>query len=340
MKEVAVLTFYKIQKCGYYRHAEKSPELYSPAEMLADLASWVDGKPLQETKTFAPAEGEDLAPVYCYDIVGSSQTGDYVLITWNETYSSEGAVASVAGNEPVGAATVSFTELPEDTIPGYATYFWFIPSKNTLATIRFGNRYNGHRALIHYLNEFLAKFTTHAVHDKNGQDDLNIVGYRKPGETAPPQHLEPYFQSTLLRSSGQLERIRKERQRIGKIIRKNLLRIDRPKTRTLFNKMMVNLGLKDTPVLSDDIRARYEVNYTPSADELDSIISTWEASHDTKWDDVGFKLSNSGEIVWLSHSVIKLEPELDIERANEEIVKAASLLSALERARLGLLKDI
>jgi len=71
------------------------------------------------------------------------------------------------------------------------------------------------------------------------------------------------------------------------------------------------------------------------------MVQEWEENHESKWDDIGFKLSGDNEIRWLSHSVAKSEYELDVERDNDEIVDAQSLLNALTQNRdiiLGLVR--
>ncbi len=63
------------------------------------------------------------------------------------------------------------------------------------------------------------------------------------------------------------------------------------------------------------------------------MVEEWEENHESKWDDIGFKLSGVTEIRWLSHSIAKTEYDLDVERNNDEIVNAQSLLDSLTQNR-------
>ena len=85
--------------------------------------------------------------------------------------------------------------------------------------------------------------------------------------------------------------------------------------------------------LTDDIKIKYEIPFTPSEDEVDEIIAEWEENHESKWDDIGFKFESDPQIKWLSHSVAKDEFEIDVTRDNDEIVEAHSLLDALTESR-------
>lgn len=44
VSETVTITFYKIQKCGYYRYGVVSPAFGGCDELLTDLALWAEGK--------------------------------------------------------------------------------------------------------------------------------------------------------------------------------------------------------------------------------------------------------------------------------------------------------
>jgi len=128
MKEEADITFYNINKCGYFKYGNDTPEFGNVADTFAELKEWTsnEGMTLGETCTYEIAESEDILRTFCFGLIKNASTGDYLLTTWNETPSTEGNVASVETSKPVGEAEVSLTELPAGSIPGYATYFWII----------------------------------------------------------------------------------------------------------------------------------------------------------------------------------------------------------------------
>lgn len=335
MLEEAKINFYRIARCGYYKHGGRIPEFCNLSDALQELFAWVkDGnKTLGETCTYKIEEGEDRLHTYCFDIGRSNSSGEYVVTTWNETPSTEGNFASVNETSTVGNVDVSLSEIPTNHIPGYATYFWFIPTQNLLATIRFQHATNGHQNLCLYMKEFLAKWTKYVVANEEDEEaDHSIVGY-SPGENMVPLNLNPMFKSYQYKKQGKIDFLTQNREQIRTIFRKNVLNPQSQVDVSLLNKMLVQLGIQVPPELDHDINVKYEFNYTPEETELASIITAWEDYHDTKWEDVGFKLKGNNDIYWLSHSLAKQTIELDVVRENAEIINVDSLLNAINQSR-------
>lgn len=334
MIEKVKIQFYRISRCGYYRYGEENPEFGNINDILQQLKNWVsvEGKTLSETSTYETQDAEDLYKTYCFDIKKNNQTGDYVLVTWNETPTNEGRVVTVNGEQTVGDAEVNFTDLPEGSIPGYATYFWFIPERNVFASIRFHHSLLiGKSNLEKYLREYSAKFTSYVITEEN-EGGAEISGYAQDDEE--PRHLYPDFKSYLYKKPGQIEALRNATDLISKIIRKNKLSPQTVVHRSLWQKLLEGVGLDNQESdLIEDVKVKYEIPYSPSAEEFDAMVEEWEAEHETKWDDIGFKLTGDAQIRWLSHSIAKSEYELDVERDNDEIVDSQSLLNALSQMR-------
>ena len=334
MIEQVKIQFYRISKCGYYKYGAEAPEFGGIADILDQLNTWVkgEGKALSETSTYEIHDAEDLYKTYCFDIKRNNHTGDYVLVTWNETPTNEGRVVTVNGEQPVGDAEVNFTDLPEGSIPGYATYFWFIPEINVYASIRFHHSLLiGKSNLEKYLSEYCAKFTSYVITEEN-DDGADISGYAIEGEE--PQNLNPEFKSFLYRKPGQIEAIRNAHDLITKVIRKNKLVPQIALHRSVWQRLLEGVGLANNEnEFTEDVKIKYEFPFTPSIQEFNAMVEKWEDEHETKWDDIGFKLSGDPQIRWLSHSIAKSDYELDVVRDNDEIVDAQSLLNALSQMR-------
>ena len=340
MPEEARISFYRIEKCGYYRYNENTPEFGSINDILSQLQGWVTQPEcvLGETCTYEIEDGENVLHTYCFNLVSNGATNDYLLTTWNEIPSVEGQVASVNANQAVGNAVVNLSEIDEGNIPGYATYFWFIPSRNTFATVCFHHALNGHRNLQKYLKEYLAKFTNYVIGAENEDGIMAIEGYALPG--GQMLNVRPSFVSCLYRRPSRLQYLRNNRAFIRKIIRKNRLSPDVPENRNLFSWMLRNLGIIQEEPIQNDVRVKYELDHTPDAEELEAIIEDWIAEHDSRWDDVGFQLEGEQSPFWLSHSVAKTKFDLNIQRDNAEIINAESLLEALTDNRAEILNLI
>ncbi len=341
MNENVKIQFYRISRFGYYRYGQDEPEFGSVSELLGELSSWVrsNGKSLSQTCTYELEDGEDEYRTFCFDLVNNSQTGDFVLVMWNETPTNEGRVVAVDGTQSVGNADVNFTDLPEGSIPGYATYFWFIPEYDVFASIRFHHSLIiGKKSLDRYLKEFTAKFTSFVVTEET-EEGVEIVGYSNNDDET--YNLAADFKSYLYRKPGQIEYIRQNIDSIKKIIRKNELNPQIVLHRELWQKILESLRIVPREnTLSEEVKIKYEIPFTPNEEEINEIIAEWEENHESKWDDVGFKFESDAQIRWLSHSVAKDEYDLDVTRDNDEIVEAESLLSALTESRTVILRLI
>ncbi len=330
MIEKVKIQFYRIAKCGYYRYGRNTPEFGSISAFLDELSSWVrsNNKSLSQTCTYELEDGEDEYRTFCFDLVKNIQTDDFVLILWNETPTNEGRVVAVDGTQAVGNAEVHFTDLPEGSIPGYATYFWFIPEYNVFASIRFDHSLViGKKSLDRYLKEFIAKFTSFVVTEEK-DDGIEIVGYSNNDEEV--YNLNPHFTSFLYKMPGRIEYIKNNVDSIKKIIRKNELNPQVVLHRNLWQKMLEALRIvPSNNILTTQVKIKYEIPFTPNREEIEEMVAEWKANHESKWDDIGFKFEGDAKIIWLSHSIAKDEFEINVTRDNDEIVEAESLLNAL-----------
>jgi len=332
--EEAKVTFYNIERCGLYEFGEDIPSLGELSKFLNQLQVWVkkNGKSLDETCTYAVEESEDVDRTFCYDLVNNGITGDFLLTTWNETPSYEGKVAAVKAKSKVGNAKVEFTKLPKDSIPGYATYFWFIPSRGVFASIRFQHRLNGKKNLDKYFKEFISKFSDYVVLSEKGDADFNIIGYSENDDDAP-MNLHPYFKTSIVRKPGQIEYILSQKNNIRKITRHNRLIPKLEESQELWQKALKSLGLKKKKNLDTEVKFSYEFNFSPTEDDLKEMIDEWKKHHDSKWDDIGFTLKGEQVPRWLSNSLARDQYELDVKRIDDEIVDASSLLEKLTDKR-------
>ncbi|GAW97955.1 MULTISPECIES: hypothetical protein [Colwellia] len=332
--EAAKITFYNIEKCGLYDYGSDDIKLGNVPKLLNQLMTWVkrEGKPLEETCTYAIEESEDVDRTFCYDLVKNGVTGDFLLTTWNETPSYEGKVAAVKAKSKVGSAKVEFTQLPKDSIPGYATYFWFVPSKNVFATIRFQHRLNGKKNLDKYFKEFISKFSDYVVLSDEGKADFNIVGYSDSSES-DPLNLHALFKTSIVRKPGQISYILDQCHNIRKVERHNRLSPTLESNQDLWQKALLGLGLKKARNLNSEVNFSYQFPFTPSEQELKEMVKDWEDNHDAKWDDIGFTLKGEQAPRWLSNSLARSEYELDIKRLDDEIVEAKSILDQVTEKR-------
>lgn len=339
--EKVKLKFYDIEKCGYYRHGDEEGQLTNVKEVLDNLKQWLTGKTLQQTLTtnFLSAGSERL-PVYCANVTKSHSKRTYLLVTWNEVESSNGGISSISKDEPLAtvASSVQNTGLPAGHIPGYATYFWFIPEDNILATIRFNHINNGHYGMNYYLKGFLTRFSKYAQLSEVKKGEYEISGYGIDNENII-ENIYPQFNSSPKKLEGRIDYIKSKRNSIRKIIKKTILENDLSENKTFKQKILKNIGFSNTSI-EEPLKMKYEFNFEPTRQELDDIINNWnKENRNDSWDDIGFKLEKEATPLWLKSVVPSEDIDLNVIRTNDEFIDFNRLLIDLE-SRLDLSKRI
>jgi len=335
MEEVKV-SFYKVKSCGYYpRGNHKNPKFGGLDEILADLGRWGAGKKLGHTKTFQPNDGGNLLPVYLVDV---TQSGDaWLLRLWNEVANTDGKVASINGEAPVGRAEVAETEVEEGHIPGHATYFWILPGEGLIASVRFQHPTAGFYGLAKYMRSFVTRFTSYvAWGDPNQAGQRDILGYRaNPNDV--PEFLRARFQAEVFVKPGPLELIVKNAANIRKLKKRAKLDLTIRAERSLFQRLLVGMHLANHRTVQQEATMNYEVSVQGlQQDEVREIVASWndEDGDDT---DYGFVFHGDAQTHWLGKEYVRETLALEVERDNTELVRPDSLLRELARHKQYLL---
>lgn len=339
MLEDAKITFFEIKSCGYYSPGPKTKLQFGDiASTLADLHSWSSGKDIGQTKTFEPSPEHDSLPVYLYDI--RSHKMDWLLTVWNQTPATDNKVASVMANGRVGSASVKMNVVAPGSIPGFATYFWFIPERNVFANLRFQHNTVGHAPMRSYLRGFLERSSQHVVYDTAPQAagvDLGILGYRKSHSDPIQGGVQPRFNSQPFKKPGEMRFISSNYRNISKVKRRITLELHNQEDLELWQKFWRKL--KGSPASARDypIAIEYNIKSSISSDELKDIFEAFtkeiESDSTPTWDDYGFQLRGETATRWLSSAYARDKLELNISRENDEVVTADSLLLELSRNR-------
>lgn len=338
--ETAHLGFFKITRCGYYKGRSPTPAFGSSLDMLADLELWARGKQLAQTQTFQRvmnANGDTLLPVFLYDI--KRRGNEWLLVLWNQVPSTNSQVASVMANGSVGQAQIHMNNVVAGSIPGFATYFWFLPDRNVFANIRFQHAIGGHAALQTYIRSYLDRFSSHVDLDTTtgtSPFDMNINGYRA-SPTDPVENFSPRYKSFVFTKPGEHELLIQQAHRITKVLRRTYLELQTPEDLDVWQKLWRKLHQQQT-VTTDTVSLQYEMKSSLSREAVQDIIQANDAdSSESTWDDIGFQLSGESSPRWLNKSYARDKFDLDIARQNAELVNLDSLFDALTQRRTAIL---
>ncbi|MCI5137182.1 MAG: hypothetical protein D3922_01920 [Candidatus Electrothrix sp. AR1] len=334
MKEEVKIRFYSIEKCGYYKHGEKEPEFGELSDVLSELFMWITERQINfiDSCTYSIGEEDnDLLRTFCFDIKYHEKTKDFFITTWNEVPSHDGKISSVYAFDRVGEANVFENDIEENTIPGYATYFWFVSDLNMLLSVRVKNSLYGLDNFKKYIKGFMESYSKHAVILQLDDNNAEKQGYRKE-ESSEILKLYPLFKINLIRKKFELNLLRDKRKNIRKIIRRNRLNLAINMDKNLFDNVLISLGIKKEVYDNNNIDIKYNLNYTPSEEELNSIIDQASSEKLSNENDYGFVFSGDDDVHWLGRSIVKDDIDIDI-KMNNEVVDLESLMNCLLEKR-------
>ena len=330
--EKATFTFYNVRNAGFYRAGASVPEFGSLSETLIDLNCWAAEKVLKETKTFEA--DEERYPAY---LVDSKNVGDdWLLLLWNEVPSNGQRMPSLSEDAVYGAdPEVIMNPIRERTIPGFATYFWFIADRNLMATVKLHNKVTAQATLQKYIQCFLKQSSEHAkaevIELDDGSHELKVTGYMLDvnDDQEERKHYYPRFNANLIKNPGKHEEIRQKANFISKIERVIELDLNRHPDLDLWQKLLdkLHVGAQQGPGVST------KVKYTLSPDvglaDVNQMILDWD-NDPSEVNDYGFVFKGEpSKTYWLSNSLSRTQFDVRIERENDEIVNLQSLLVEL-----------
>lgn len=328
----ANFSLFKIYKCGFYSKNGRTFKFGTINEVLDDLKSWVDGKPLRDTKTYDPSEPDALNPTYLCNIHKDNHN-NWLVTTWNQTESTEAGVASIDGAAIVGHAEITISDIPEDGIPGFPTYFWILPDKEIIVSIRFKHLKTGLPEFRTYMLNYLGFFSKYVVmSDDQGKGEVDIVGYRKDGEELDPT-VQPRFKTNSIQKAGALEEIRNNCENITKVTSKTVLKRTEQVDMAFWQKMLEKTGITEKEFVTEETLIKYDFRSKITPGELESMINNWEEHQRiSSWYDYGFHIKGRQTPLWLSGSQARGEVELDM-IWTDKVLNPATLAQALYSVR-------
>lgn len=343
--EKAKITFFSIHSCGYYAGGVgKSKIAFGDLDgILSQLAAWTRHKTLLQTQTFQTSADSEFLPVFLFDICKCQDA--WLITLWNQTPSNENAVASVMANGSVGSATVHMNKIAPGSIPGFATYFWLLPSKGVFANVRFQHAVSGHAPMRAYIRGFMERSADHVVYAPDqataalDAPDVVIEGYRANPLSPVRTDVHPRFSTSVFTKVGECEMLIKNAPSVTKIRHRTTLQLQVADDLEFWQKMWRRIKGSARPTQADAIQVEYDIKTSVTETDVRAIITQWNQGHDLpSWDDYGFQLKGDASTHWLSKTYARDEFELNVARKNEEIVEANSLLEELQACSGKILK--
>ncbi|MBH1566170.1 hypothetical protein I5U58_02045 [Stenotrophomonas maltophilia] len=324
------LRFYRVAHCGYYKHGQPVPAIGDLDFFLEELREYAAGKNLEDTRVEG---GGDRLPAYLFDI---KQHGScWILTLWNEVPADEGAVASVPASSPVGAGTVLSNPVAANSIPGFPTYFLFIPEAELVAPVVYGDSVFGLPQFKQYAHQFLENSTSVVHFDEDGEE-AEVLGY-EDGDGEVREELRARFEIQLKRNGTQEAAIIKKAASIRSIIRVAEMKTVTQPERARFQRFLDFWGMTAAPA-AKTVRIRQQIPVSVTKDQVKAMIDDLSDDLVPKRNDIAFKFEKEAQPVWLSGSIASASYDLNVDKV-DGVFSAEDLAKAFSRKKGILIGD-
>lgn len=336
--------FIQLSTVVYLELIPNHPLLVAFSELLT-IYNWSQSNRLiQNTCTYEIQNDSemDFLKTYLVSATKNEFTGDYLFVYWNQTHETgDGHYAlnptSIVGQE--SSSQFHRSNLPEASIPGYATYFWFMPDSNKMATITFGSPRSGMNAFSYWMKGFLKTESRYARFD----NEDNFLGY-SDSDATPIEDLEVRFTKSLHKNPSKQQMIINNHSYIKSVIRR--IRLDRSQAlhTDALGKLKELMGISGTQFDTQQVPLNFKLDYQPSRAEIISMIDDYENSPTrTGWEDVGFVFPESNSFgaepkEWLSKSFAKTKVSFNVDWVLAgQLVNGSQLLNSIVSQRTDLI---
>ncbi|WP_312993872.1 hypothetical protein [Achromobacter animicus] len=338
MADHANITFYKIERCGYYNRSAVIPKFGNIGQILPSLKSWSQTLPLEETKVGSDDESDTL-PTYIAAI--DQYQGDWCVALWNEAPPSEGGIATIAAQSAVGAPDVKIADLEAGRLAGFATYFWILPKENVFATLRFDRPFTGQRAFQKYIKAFVRYYSKFVVHDAalTDSDDIKVLGYREIADAAP-ESLIPSFRAAIASKPGEIDFIASQSHNITAILHSEQLTLTSQAELKRWQKALIRFGIANPQRKSlTEATLKSSVNVRLTKAQVQGLAAEWQKDGGTdSGTDIGFKITGESSPRWFSKSIARDTFNVNLVRTMPEIFDLQALLKSLAVQRQDIVK--
>ncbi|HCG9862109.1 TPA: hypothetical protein NJ925_004662 [Vibrio parahaemolyticus] len=342
--ENGLITFFEIEECGFYRSkklgdSNKRTQVHVKGDLkeaLDKVTEWAKNRDFSGTLPFDSASHPQRTHVYFKDCEISPENGDRLIVFCKAFTNDEGKLSGFVQDAKVGSASGDVIQVEKNAkgkklIYGAPMYFWYIPEKNLIASIKFPHSLVSTDDMCWYIKRSLENFIpddNKVVHNSTrynqfaGADlDYKNVTYKSPCgkysmkfsfktkmkeltvDDISPENLAPYITHLVIR-----ETISSEKE------------IETNPALSLWNKV----NKKRT---STKAKKHVEIieEATITADELRDILTLYNDENDNSssdgfaWNDIGFRTNDEDTTKWFSNYVdrrkITLDPSQKIENS-------------------------
>ncbi|WP_323907519.1 hypothetical protein [Aeromonas caviae] len=334
-------SLYQVGRWGIYEGRKHQPaKACDVKEMLLQLHRWgVESKrPLMEKKTYSKAMLR-LNPSYLLNMVPSkNKNGDWFVILWNEVENRKGKILYANAQASSEKNQVKKVSGGKDAIPGFPTFFWFLPELNTIACVSPSDTHNlGLAQFRAFMLQFISFFSDSVIKNPNNPDVR--IGYsslvkpaKGPDLRLPDNTLIAACSMSPYPKPGYYNEIKSKASKIKAVVKvisaKSITSRDKYRE-GLYQVASLFFGIdhgenKIDQRIRKSIKLELPVNLTVK--DIDDAIEKYESHNYDKLYDVGYKMDGEQKLYHLSGGKIVEELDLNVPNSFSDSVPDAEVM--------------
>lgn len=142
MRRTGTLNFFEIEKCGLYGFVSDNCYGLEAEVALEAIKNWVSGRSFKTTVPWDDSAKSKSVNCYCHDVYKDETTGDFLFVLWKSDPDNDKSMVGVKLDSSGNLSKFLKPETgadQEDVIWGHPSYYWFMPSKKYMVSIKFDN---------------------------------------------------------------------------------------------------------------------------------------------------------------------------------------------------------
>lgn len=369
-KERGSITFFDVEKFGFYRlRKNKDGEAIDVdvEDLLVRMNKWLTGKNFRNTVPWGD-NGSAFNKIYCQSFHLDPDTGDFILVLLKSVGAENGGVKGIKYDSKISGDTNDTITSADglnssDVAWGQVMYYWFIPSENKLASIRFRDSVCDINGLSQYVREWVKyrcdKYTGNIVETVREKADgsksvvVKRMLYNKVESGSASENKFSFqfkFLAKLSKQKTHFEDLSKVQDRITHFVFRSIISAttkDQRRFSGIMDSVLKKIGFSVDNSKDGNITKykEYEViiEDNPTYEELNSIFQEYHQAGElaTGWENVGIKLDGrSSSTKWLDEYILKSEIYLPNKEKNKDTYSALQIMKSIAPIRKSLLSKI
>lgn len=307
-----LITFFKYKKLGFFKYGDDYNEPLEMEDMLSSLHVWFLGRTsLSDTLLWdEDTSGYELRKkVFLKSVKKNDETGDYIIILWRAVGSGNG-VYGLRSDSDLNDTKIYNTDDAidgESVVWGEPAYYWFIPTLNIFASMKFRSSIADTQMVNRYLRDFIelrSNVRPKKKEIKQGKtgEYLSVSFEGKDGDNLWLRIYSEQF--TKVTNEADLDKIA---QQITHFVKRDVISATASQNQS-WTRYFKGLPFISSEVTKDTRKIELTIEAHPTEEELREIFEKYNSEYNyiaDNWTNLGFKKEGVGGICWLNEFVIK-----------------------------------